>query len=143
MSVAAGQRGAPEIQRGRRLLQLAIALIIGLDLIGSIGSIASGGPTQLPQRVGRFLVTLLLCWALWRGHQWSRWLIVVLASVGVLLVPVMVFNPLRERFDVGGLVVLVMVIVAIAIVGSLLSRDVRAFMASQRARVMGSGAAAA
>lgn len=75
----------PEAKRGR----LYVAIAIGLTLVGDGVVIAmtvgqTGASSALSSFI-RWILTVALFYAIWRGHRWARWLVVGLLALGLLL----------------------------------------------------------
>jgi hypothetical protein len=143
MSNRGGETRPLSVERGRYRLQQAILLLVGIDLIVSLYSMATLGFGRAPQQAGRLLITLLLCWALWRGARWSRWVVLTVVLLGLLVVSGAALSSLRREVNASSLFLLLMTLGYIAVGRILLwSKDVPAFMAAQRASRSGSDPAA-
>jgi CDP-diglyceride synthetase len=127
------QSPLPSLRRGRNRVRLALALLLGIELVLSL---------SYSPRVGSLVLTLLLCWALWRGYRWSRGVTVALTLLGALLASGLAFHALRRQANTQGLFQVSVVILCIAVAWLLWSGDVSGFMAAQRSRAADTDTAA-
>jgi len=74
-----------EAQRGRWLLATAIAVTLFGDAIVILLKISKSGLGASGGSAVRWFVTAALFYAVWRGQQWARWLMVGLLGLGLLL----------------------------------------------------------
>jgi hypothetical protein len=66
--------------QARRELSLIIAFLVAVAALGAVADLRAGTPPAV--LATRLALTGLLCWALWRGHGWARWVTAVLALGG-------------------------------------------------------------
>jgi hypothetical protein len=128
------QARSPSLETGRRRLQQVIVLWVGMELVAITTYLASVGMANLPQQVVRFLITVLLCLALWRGHNGVRWVVFGLALLAAMFLAAIIVTALVEEQHLSVLLV-VWMSGYLVVAGMLLrSKALRAFMVAQRAR---------
>ena len=97
------------IERGRKLLIINITLVLTIS-VATIAFYASNvGTGRLPSQSVRLLLTIALCWGLYRGSSVARYLMAVLLSLGFGLALVGLPAVLRVGNTAGILLVLSMV----------------------------------
>ena len=127
-----------QITKGRNLVVTILAFIIGESLINIIMSIIYvenvGGERLTSELIG-LAVTLLFAYFLYRGRTWARWL----TAISMLFSAIAYLLRAFEGFFVPGAFSLwVVFITLMAIINGvfgillLTSRDIKAFMESQR-----------
>ena len=79
--------------------KLVIAIIAGFLVL----SLASWLPGPETKDVVRFLLIVLLCWFLWRGAGWARWVLGVLAAIALIVAGISI---LRTPFQIETIVIL-------------------------------------
>ena len=67
---------------GQRIVIAVILAIVGLSLLTIVSFTSFRGTERLPQQIVRFLLTIALCYFLYRGANWARWVTVVLCGLG-------------------------------------------------------------
>jgi len=121
-----------DAQQGRVFLILAIAITLLGDLCIIALKIFTVG--FVPAMVGsilRWFITAALFYAIWRGHKWTRWLMVGLISLCLLVsVPAMMrtLHPM---------VIGIVLQFSITLILLVIPRIVSAFLEHQRARHFG------
>jgi hypothetical protein len=87
-----------ELMFGRRLLLTAFAVTLFGDLCVILLTLLQIGLASVSiASIFRWFITAALFYAIWRGHSWVRWLMVVLCGLALLLIiPAMMrsLNPL-------------------------------------------------
>jgi hypothetical protein len=72
------------IERGRRQLALIVLYLLAASIAGAAADLAKGTPAAVLG--ARLVLTVALCWCLYRGFRWARMLTAVLAlSSGAVL----------------------------------------------------------
>jgi hypothetical protein len=128
------------VARGRRQLRLAAAALVAVGVLTIALALVRTAPGaragELPGQAVRLALTVLLAWALARGHAWARWLTVAFVLLGMvtgaaLFVTPDAFQPPQR----GATLVVLAVFVTYAAVGITLaySRGVRAVFRARRA----------
>jgi hypothetical protein len=117
-----------EVLRGRRFLISAIFFILFADGITIVAKMPQSGFQTFAVGVLRWLIAAGLLFAMWRGHRWARWLMVVLLIFGLAsFLPSALQSP-------NPLFIGVMVQFAWALVLLSVPASVSAFQAFQRAQ---------
>lgn len=123
---------SPDIARGRAILLTLIvaqlgasALIIGIYLRSMPATWDSpAGQAAVATRVVRFLLTVVLMLALYRGSTIAKWIAVALFGVALLImIPATILAPIMAPLTI---------LYAAFIAALLVSRDVDAFLEDQR-----------
>jgi len=70
--------------RGREQVALAVKLVLGVALSVLLLEYLTSGFAGLGNNAVRLALTGLLCWFLYRGASWARWLTVGLAGLGAV-----------------------------------------------------------
>ncbi|HSY43004.1 MAG TPA: hypothetical protein VK811_03780 [Candidatus Acidoferrum sp.] len=85
-----------ELKQGRRLLLIAFAVALFGDLFVILRfAFLMGFIPDSVASISRWLITAALFYAIWRGHNWVRWLVVVLYGAGLLLIIVPMMRSLQ------------------------------------------------
>lgn len=119
--------------RGRRLVMGALAAMVVVSLISTTLSAVLSGGEGLAQDLIRTALTVALCYAVYQGRAWARWLTVALLGLGGLVslgagLVMLLVVPL------GGAALLLLGVVYIACVVVLAAApSARAFFAEARA----------
>ncbi len=124
-----------QAQRGRILVLLVCALVLG---VWATAIFLANFPTprgNIEGRIIRFLITLMLCVALYIGKSWARWLLTVLFfAAGILSTGIAMF-----RGVYGNPFVLFLVLGAAYFIGAMilaLSSSIGMFLRYQRSGLM-------
>jgi hypothetical protein len=121
------------IERGRKLLIINIALVLTIS-VATIAFYASNvGTGRLPTQVVRLLITIGLCWGLYRGSKVARYLMAVLLSLGFALALVGLPAVLRSG-NAGGILIVGSMVAAYFFVAATLfwSSSIVAFQNHQK-----------
>jgi hypothetical protein len=70
---------------GRDLILVLILVLLLMSGGFTYLYVQQFGTGQLPSQSVRFFFTCLICWFLYKGHSWARWLLVLLLSIGVFI----------------------------------------------------------
>lgn len=73
-----------EIQKGRRLVVLLIVVYLAMELFAFLTTPLSQGMMQWVAQLIRGFLTLVLCAFLYSGHNWARWVVGILSTLGGL-----------------------------------------------------------
>ena len=121
-----------QAQRGRILVLLVIAFVLGVSIlvIGTSNLVTKTGNT--PAQAVRFLITLFLCISLYYGRDWVRWLFVVLLSVSGVFAIGIAASLFSSNLAAVSFLIMGIVYVGCALVLAL-SSSVRMFLRYQRA----------
>ncbi|MHC4939786.1 MAG: hypothetical protein ACYTHK_12520 [Planctomycetota bacterium] len=109
---------APPDNRGRALVGLVIAIALGSSAIVSMLT-----PGDAAVGLGRLVLTAGMCWWLYQGYAWARWVFVVLFAAGAII-----------GLAAGGLWPLLLVATYVACLAVLLTRPVGEFLRVQERR---------
>ena len=122
------------VHRGRSRVKQTVLCLLAIELILTV--------YDSPRPV-RAVLTLLLCWALWRGYKWSRWVVGGLALLGVPMAAGLFVFTVLHPWKHGPVSYALLCAGSVAILWLLSAGDVPAFMAAQRDRGAGATGAAA
>jgi hypothetical protein len=111
------------VARGRSRVQQTIACLIAAELIAT----AYDSPDPI-----RALLTLLLCWTLWRGYMWTRWVVMGLAVVGVPLAAGLFVLSLLQPWSYRSACYALLCVTGVAMLWCVRDPNVRTFMSRQR-----------
>ena len=67
---------------GKKQLIAVIAIVIGVGIVVSVLHTVIIGPQKLLAHIARLCITVTLCYCLYQGHAWARWLSVGLFGLG-------------------------------------------------------------
>src|SRR5215207_4901533 len=73
------------IQKGRLLILAIIVILVVTSLLSTTITVLTFGPDRLWRDAVRLLLTALLCFLLYQGRTWTRWLLALLVGLGGLL----------------------------------------------------------
>jgi hypothetical protein len=60
------------VEKGRSVVVRVVAISIAISVLTIVTFNVTQGTGRLPQQLGRFSLTLILCLFLVRGHSWAR-----------------------------------------------------------------------
>lgn len=110
-----------------------IAISIVLSMLAIAFYILTVGGDKIPQQVFRRGLTMLLCFFLYQGQGWARWVMTGLFALGSVYGLVTAFTLFALGIAFGAIVMLVMSILYLGCgLTLLLSSSVAAFLAYQR-----------
>lgn len=123
-------------QRGKMLVLIIIAAVIGVSLINSVvtSTLLPNQPVSETVKDGiRLALTLLLCYFLYQGHGWAKWVTGVLIGLGGFLAIPGALLVIRYSL-LGALWLLMMAAIYLTASWILLrSSEIKAFQSAQRA----------
>jgi hypothetical protein len=128
------------IIRGKRIVIGIIAIILSINVATIVSTmlvyvqIDSIGFAALNSVKGliRLLLEIGILFCLYKGHNWARWLLVILLGLGGLI-SLYIAIPLFNAIDVFGVIYLMLGIIYIAIfIILIVSKAIKAFMTYQR-----------
>ncbi len=73
------------IEKGRNMVIIAICIMLGVSLLNFLLNQISGVNENFFVWVVRFLLTCLLCYFIYNGHSWAKWLSIVLLGITCVL----------------------------------------------------------
>ncbi len=126
--------------RGKRIVIGIIAIILLIDVVTIVSIVTlyalSGNMGYATQKIVqgsiRLLLEIIISICLYRGHNWSKWILVVLLGLGGIISLFSVV-PIFMTISVFGVVYLILGIVYIAMCITLIaSKAVKAFMRYQK-----------
>ncbi len=114
------------------LLLINVATIVSTTLLYSLNGDIGYATTKIIKGLIRLLLEIGISYNLYKGHNWSRWVFVVLLSLGGIVALISVI-PLFNINPIFGIIYLVWGLLYIAICITLIvSKAVKAFMTYQR-----------
>ncbi len=142
----------PQIERGRRLVLLVIFITFGYEALSmlyyAIATAQMFGRPILPlnlEVVVRLTLEAGLCYCVYKGYSWARWVAGILFALGAILGclptlqifsagPSFVFQGGRQLLALGGLLLVGTMLFAYLVCAAILlaSASVRAFQEAQR-----------
>lgn len=72
------------IERGRNDVMRIAGIMVGVEIGVILSNLLQVGAGNLPQQLVRLAVTIVLLALLFRGFAWVRWLLLVLAGLGLI-----------------------------------------------------------
>jgi hypothetical protein len=118
---------------GRQMLVAVIAGVLGFSVTSIVLFNIAVGSHELPTQIIRFSLTCVLCFFLYRGHQWARWVVAVLLIVAALgVLPTL--KLLGVNVTLHPLIVLMIAFYLSAAGLLLFSSKIKSFLAEQKAR---------
>ena len=124
-----------QIRQGQKVVLAIIATTLLVSLTNIVVVLVVGGERPAPRDFGRFVLTALLCFFLYQGRSWVRWVLGGLLGLGAIFAAVAGLALLRQMPGAGSLWLLVLAILYGACSGMLFfSSSLKAFLAHQRAQ---------
>jgi hypothetical protein len=122
-----------QLRQGKKIAVVIIASVLALSALASVVDIASGAQFAVPVTISRVLSRSVLCYLVWRGFGWARWLL-GLNCMSAILAPIV----LAVSFQLPGAAFVLVFVMALPIFGAgvllLSSKPLKAFLSSQRLR---------
>ncbi len=119
--------------RGRTFFFVAATIALGLSAFAIVAYLAQVGPGRLPAQVIRFALATFLFVEIYRGQNWARYLMIVFAAGGVLVVATSLFQIDFSETSLLAVCALAFYAICYGIVAAaLLSSSVDVFASSQR-----------
>lgn len=72
------------VSKGRNIVFGAISIVIGVSLLGIVINLLAGNQSFLVVFV-RFILTCLLCYCVYSGQSWARWVCIVLMGIACVV----------------------------------------------------------
>lgn len=112
---------------GRRHAVVIAWILVITEVVVDVGYFLGVGPDKVVQHAVRLVLLLLVVRALFAGHPWARWTLVVLLTLGLLMGSFVIAEHFRAgNLAVGAVAALPMAAYAVAVM-LLLSRPLAEF----------------
>ena len=119
------------IKTGRIVVLIIIGAIMSISLISIITYNFSIGSWKIGAQAIRFFLTLVLCYCLYKGYQWSRITIIILYALGALGSIPGIFT-ITQYFFLGLVSLMITMIYGASCILLLASKDIKEFMQYQK-----------
>ncbi len=83
---------SPEAQRGKVIVMIVLGTLLCSDVLIVGLTVARKGLLYSGSSIVRFLFTVALCYAVFSGRTWARWLTVGLISIAFMMMAVFLFR---------------------------------------------------
>lgn len=126
------------IAKGKRMLWVVFGLIIVMEVFSLIEAIVTGD--SLVQTIIRDLLTILLCYFVYQGYVWAKWVMFALmalaAVMDAILIPVIfILIGVVPGFEIFLLMLMALVSLGTTLASAILllaSKSLNAFLQSQK-----------